>query len=93
MTERLNTTSETAESSVFSTSAEWYAQVVFAGNAAPTAIVDILVSADGVAPYQSVTAITPGTVPPLKRLAPMPFVKMQLRGNTGGGLLKAWSSE
>ncbi len=92
MTERINRSDETWESAVFAALSEWYVQAQFNDPVSPTAVVEILASADGVAPYEAILGITAGTVPPFKRLAAMPFVKLRLRGNGKGGLVKVWSS-
>lgn len=87
MTERLNVTTETGESAVFSPGGEFTVQVKAAHSGARF---DVLGRVDAAADWEVVGTVS--TSEKFGHFADMPFVKIGLRGNLAGSSAKAWTS-
>lgn len=91
MTERLNTNAPAAIGGVFSPTGDFSVQAdIPAGS---TAVINIEGQVDGNAPWVSLGGISASTIPPMRRFAKCPNVRLTLSGNNDGKLVKAWSGE
>lgn len=87
MPERLNTTSEAAESAVFSPVEDFYVQV---STQDPTTTFAVMGRIDTNAEWVEIGTLNMTT--PIGYFAALPFVKVGVRGNINQATAKAWSS-
>ena len=87
MTERINVTTETAESPVFSPADDFFVQVSATRD---TATFDVMARVDSGAVWEVIDTLKKSAT--IGRYKAMPFVKIVLKGNKAGDTAKAWSS-
>lgn len=87
MTERINVTTETGESVVFSPVDDFFVQVSAVRD---TAAFDVLARVDAAAGWEVIDSLKKGQA--IGRYKAMPFVKIVLKGNKAGDAAKAWSN-
>ena len=91
MTERINATTPTATSGIFSPTGDFSVQAdIPAGS---SAVINVEGQADDAAPWVSLGGISASTIPPMCRFAKCPNVRLTLSGNNNGMTIKAWSGE
>lgn len=87
MTERLNTTSMTAESAVFSPGADFYLQVSAVDEKTTFAV---MARVDANADWVEIDTLT--NTRPVANFSALPFVKIVVKNNLNQATAKAWSN-
>lgn len=91
MTERINSNAAAFTGATFSPSGDFSVQAdIPAGS---TAVINIEGQVDAAAPWVSLGGISANTIPPMRRFAKCPNVRLTLSGNSDGKLIKGWSGE
>ena len=92
MTERINTNSTApAPSAIFNPTGDFSVQAEIPPGS--SAVINVEGQVDNAAPWVSLGGISAGTIPPMRRFAKCPNVRLTLSGNSDGKLIKAWSGE
>lgn len=91
MTERISTVAANLISGAFSPTGDFSVQAdIPAGS---TAVIEVEGQVDAAAPWVSLGGISASTIPPMRRFAKCPNVRLTLSGNSAGKIIKAWSGE
>ncbi|TRA97051.1 MULTISPECIES: hypothetical protein [Agrobacterium] len=91
MTERINAATATATSGTFSPTGDFSVQADIPVGS--SAVINVEGQADAAAPWVSLGGISASTIPPMRRFAKCPNVRLTLSGNSEGKSIKAWSGE
>lgn len=91
MTERINAATATATSGTFSPTGDFSIQADIPVGS--SAVINVEGQVDVAAPWVSLGGISASTIPPMRRFAKCPNVRLTLSGNSDGKTIKAWSGE
>lgn len=91
MTERINAATATATSVTFSPTGDFSIQADIPVGS--SAVINVEGQVDAAAPWVSLGGISASTIPPMRRFAKCPNVRLTLSGNSDGKTIKAWSGE
>lgn len=91
MTERINAATATATSGIFSPTGDFSIQADIPVGS--SAVINVEGQVDASAPWVSLGGISASTIPPMRRFAKCPNVRLTLSGNSDGKTIKAWSGE
>ncbi len=91
MTERLSSNAAAFVGGTFNPAGDFSIQAdIPAGS---SAVINIEGQVDAAAPWVPLGGISASTIPPMRRFAKCPNVRLSLSGNNDGKLIKAWSTE